>query len=304
MARILCIGIAVIDYVFALAELPRPGEKNFTDTMAIVGGGIAANAAVAVRRLGGEAMLATRLGDDLIAEETISGLAAEGVDCRLAVKHAGCRSSLSAVAVDRRGERMLFNFKDSKLPALPDWLPATLPAGVDGVLADTRWEAGATHMLTLARAAGRPAMLDVDRKPADPALLAAATHLAFSQRALHETTGIADAGAAFRAYAATSAQWLAVTDGARGCWYREAGTESPIVHVPAFKVMAVDTLGAGDTWHGAVILALAEGCDTAAAIRFGRAAAALKCTRFGGRAGIPTRAEVDHFLTMAPEDRP
>ena len=59
---------------------------------------------------------------------------------------------------------------------------------------------------------------------------------------------------------------------------------------------AVDTLGAGDVWHGAFALRLAEGADELTAIRFASAAAALKCTRPGGRMGAPSRAEVAAFL--------
>jgi sugar/nucleoside kinase (ribokinase family) len=64
----------------------------------------------------------------------------------------------------------------------------------------------------------------------------------------------------------------------------------------AFPITAVDTLGAGDTFHGAFSLALVEGSDTNQAMRFAAAAAALKCTRFGGISGTPTRSEVDAFL--------
>jgi sulfofructose kinase len=63
---------------------------------------------------------------------------------------------------------------------------------------------------------------------------------------------------------------------------------------------AVDTLGAGDTWHGAFAVALADGLSEDEAVRFASAAAALKCTRFGGRDGAPSRREVDRFLAGAP----
>jgi sulfofructose kinase len=69
--------------------------------------------------------------------------------------------------------------------------------------------------------------------------------------------------------------------------------------VPVFAIRAVDTLGAGDALHGGFALALAAGRGEAAALRF--AAAVLKCTRLGGSAGLPTRAEVDAF--MAQYDR-
>ena len=87
--------------------------------------------------------------------------------------------------------------------------------------------------------------------------------------------------------------FLAVTNGPDGVWWLENGRPR---HLAAFPIVAVDTLGAGDTFHGAFALALAEGCDLDRAMRFAAAAAALKCTRFGGISGTPTRGEVDAFL--------
>jgi sulfofructose kinase len=65
-----------------------------------------------------------------------------------------------------------------------------------------------------------------------------------------------------------------------------------------FKVNAVDTLAAGDVLHAGMALALAEGCDELTAMRFGSAAAAIKCSRFGGSMGAPKRAEVDALLAQ------
>jgi sugar/nucleoside kinase (ribokinase family) len=70
-----------------------------------------------------------------------------------------------------------------------------------------------------------------------------------------------------------------------------------VLHLPAFPVVAVETLGAGDTFHGAYALALAEGVGVAEALRFAAAAAALRCTRSGGRAALPSRAEVMALLS-------
>jgi sulfofructose kinase len=69
-----------------------------------------------------------------------------------------------------------------------------------------------------------------------------------------------------------------------------------IRRVPAFETEVVDTLGAGDIWHGAFALSLGEGRREPDAARFANAAAAIKCTRFGGRAGAPTRHEVEQFM--------
>jgi sulfofructose kinase len=71
-----------------------------------------------------------------------------------------------------------------------------------------------------------------------------------------------------------------------------------VCHEPAFKVEAVETNGAGDVWHGALAAAILEGQPMRAAVRFANAAASLKCARRGGRAGIPSRAEIDALLTL------
>jgi sulfofructose kinase len=73
-----------------------------------------------------------------------------------------------------------------------------------------------------------------------------------------------------------------------------------IRHVPGFEVDVVDTLGAGDVWHGAFALALAEGRPEREAVRFASAAAAIKVQRRGSRTGAPTRSELDAFLRSRP----
>ena len=84
--------------------------------------------------------------------------------------------------------------------------------------------------------------------------------------------------------------FVAVTGGAAGTWWfdRAAGSSR---HVAAPKIKAVDTLAAGDVFHGAFAVGLAEAMPVEQALRFASAAAALKCLRFGGRLGAPDRAE-------------
>ncbi len=134
--------------------------------------------------------------------------------------------------------------------------------------------------------------LDLAARPHDP-LLALGTHVIASSEALRATAGGGDLGAGLKLLAAHVPGFLAVTDGANGVFWLESGA---LRHMPAFAVTAVDTLGAGDVFHAGFTLALVEGSDIPGALRFACAAAALKCTRFGGAAGAPMRAEVDAFL--------
>jgi sugar/nucleoside kinase (ribokinase family) len=140
-----------------------------------------------------------------------------------------------------------------------------------------------------------PVVIDLDlaSRPDDP-LFARGTHIIASAEALRATTGEGDLGKGLKRLADHLSGFLAVTDGANGLYWQDDGA---LHHMPAFAVSAIDTLGAGDAFHGAFALALAEGRAIEAALRFASAAAALKCTRFGGAAGAPTRREVDIFLT-------
>ncbi|KAA2242283.1 PfkB family carbohydrate kinase [Salinarimonas soli] len=297
MPNILCAGIATLDQIFRLDAMPSRAEKYRATDLAVTGGGTAANAAVAMARLGARVGLFATLGDDPIGHQIREGLSREGVDTDGLRLLPGHRSPLSAILVDGAGERMIISHADPALPRDTDWLPSTLPAGIDGVLGDTRWQEGSAHLFRLARAAGKPAVLDGDRAPTVvPGLVDLATHVAFSLQGLRDLTGEGDARRALRAFGPRPGTWIAVTNGDEGVfWWRDG----EIAHRPAFRVPVVDTLGAGDTWHGAFTVRLAEGADEAEAIRFASAAAALKCTRFGGRDGAPGRTEVETFLAHA-----
>lgn len=302
MTTVLCVGHAVQDYVFSVVDLPRLAVKHQASALLRVGGGPAATAAVAVARLGGRALLAARVGDDAVAGEMIAELESWGVDCTHVRRLAGHCSSLSAVMVDRRGERMIVNYLDQDMPAAAGWLPAPQAVGADAVLADSRWPEGAARALAAARAAGIPGVLDADMPvvPGDDTLQAA-THVAFSAEALSDYTGTGDCVHGLRVAAARLGRWCCVTVGAEGVYVLDDGS---LFHFPGHPVEVVDTLGAGDTWHGAFALALAEGADWRDAVRFASAAAALKVQRPGGRAGVPSRVEVDDFQRQAGKPAP
>ena len=124
----------------------------------------------------------------------------------------------------------------------------------------------------------------------------------FSRDGLVGTTGEPDLVAGLhRIRSEEEGHWIAVTDGPNGVYWL-CGDQ--VCHAPAFPVDAVDTLGAGDAFHGAFALALAEGADEPTAVVFASATAALKCTRPGGRDGFPTRGQVAAFHHQAAPRTP
>lgn len=287
--RVICLGHAALDQTWQVESLlTRGNEKLRAGGYHVVGGGMAATAAVAVARLGGKAAFWGRAGADIAGEAMKRELIDEGVDADGLRLVAGGQSSISAIIIDPAGERQLVNFRGD-LPDDAGWLPLDTIAGASAVLVDPRWPTGALALFKAARAAGVPTVLDGDVTETDAFrhLLPLTDHAIFSENGLAQFTGCPLAEGLARA-ATYGCRIVAVTRGAEGVTWIEDGA---VHHQLAFAVTAVNTNGAGDTFHGAYALASGAGLRTHDAFSFAAAAAALKCTRPGTRAGIPRLAE-------------
>lgn len=300
--RILCIGIPVRDLIFRVEAVPERGSKANATHLAEICGGNALNAAIAMARLGGRAAFAGPMGD---AGETSSGfildqMAAEGIDATHIVRIPGAATPVSAIIIDATGERTLTIYRDPALWSVKLSDADELLADCRAVLVESRCGAFCIDLCAEARRRGIPVIVGVDRAMAlSDGLLTAASHLLFASEQVQETAGIADDGEALKRLAGMTPAFLAATRGPRGTiWLNQAGI---LEETPAFPVEAVDTLGAGDVFHGASTLRLAEGGGIREALRFAAAAAALKCTRHGGGPAAPQRAEVEGFLSNLPQ---
>ena len=177
-------------------------------------------------------------------------------------------------------------------------------SAADIVLADNRFPQFVRPICEAARRRDLRVVLDADKTTApDDPLFGIATLVIFSAECLSATTGLLDRAEALRAVARHTGAFLAVSDGPNDILFIAAGVVRPM---PVFRVRAVDTLAAGDALHGGFALALAEGAEEAAALRFGAAVAGVKCTRIGGAGGMPRRAEVapGELAGGAPSSKP
>jgi sulfofructose kinase len=296
--RILCAGIIVLDEVFRVEEFPRPDGKVQAKGFFVVNGGCAANAAVAIARLGGRAALAGPMGgpqgEDDNGDRVLRALKRERVDCTFCQRIPGLATALSAIFMNARGDRTIVTYRDERIAATTPVNPEAAVAAADAVLADNRYPAFVQSICEAARRARLPVVLDGDRPTVeDDPLFGLATHVIFSSECLRETTGVADLADGLKRIARHTEAFLAVSNGPSDIIYLENGA---LGHLPVFKVIAVDTLGAGDAFHGGFALALAEGQSEVEAMRFGAATAGIKCTRLGGSAGAPKRTEVEALL--------
>ncbi|CNF09522.1 sugar kinase [Yersinia frederiksenii] len=295
MTRIACVGITVQDRLYYLATLPDGGGKYVAHDYREIGGGPAATAAVAAARLGAQVDFIGRVGDDATGNALLAELESYGVNTRLSRRYANARSSQSAILVDGQGERIIINHPSPDLPDDAQWLMEIDFSLYDVVLADVRWHQGVLTAFTLARQAGVTTLLDADVTPQDiRPLVALADHAAFSEPGLQRMTGENDTDMALLSATNDTNGHVYVTRGQKGCYWLEDGQQQ---HQPGFKVDVVDTTGAGDVFHGALAVALGQKSTIALAVRYANAVAALKCTRPGGRAGIPDCDQTDSFLT-------
>jgi sugar/nucleoside kinase (ribokinase family) len=294
--KILCSGIAVQDIVMRVQSFPAPGTKVAASEFIITGGGCAANAAVAIARLNGHVAFAGPLGGgaDAVSNRILSDLQKEGVDCSGVERIDGGSASVSLILLDATGEKTIATRRGIKLG---DTLPkdaAKLVVDAAAVLVDNRFSEFVTAVCRAAHARKIPIVIDLDQatKLDDP-LLALGTHVVASAEALLGMAGSSDYKEALKALAEHLSGFVALTDGPKGVYWLEGGE---LRHLPAFKVDVIDSLGAGDAFHGGFTQALVEGRALPDTLRFASATAALKCTKFGGASAAPTRAEVDAFL--------
>lgn len=296
MIRIACVGIAVMDRIYYVEGLPTEGGKYVAKRYTEVGGGPAATAAVAAAKLGAQVDFIGRVGDDDTGNSLLAELESLGVNTRYTRCYAGAKSSQSAIMVDAQGERIIVNYPSPDL--LPDvaWLNEIDFSQWDVVLADVRWHEGARQAFTLARQAGVMTVLDGDVTPQDISeLVALSDHAAFSEPGLARLTGINDSEAGLKQAKTLTNGHVYVTRGSEGCDWIKNNT---LQHQSGFKVDVVDTTGAGDVFHGALAFSLAGGDAPEEAVRFASGVAALKCTRPGGRAGIPDCDQTRSFLSL------
>ena len=298
--HVLCIGMPVRDLTFRIEELPERGFKVNASHFDEICGGNALNAAIGIARLGGRASICGPMGDgrETSSRYIFDKLAHEGIDTKHLVHMPGLVTPISNIMIDPSGERTIVTFRDPELwkVRLPD--VDTLLADCDAILTENRCAEFCTDLCVEARRRGIPVIVDVDRTMSlREGLLTASSHLVFSSEALQSTAGVANDADALLKIAKLTPSFLAGTQGPQGTlWLDDRQT---LQQTPAFPVHTVDTLGAGDVFHGAFALAITEKQDLPQALRFASAAAALKCTRFGGAYAAPQRAEVEALLSQS-----
>lgn len=291
--RLLCVGALTHDTIMRFDTLPAGSGKFIPIEALQIAAGMAASAAASASRQGADVSLWASVGDDALASELIAEMAEEGVDCAAVRRVPGARSAVATILVDAAGERMILAHYDPRAQADPSEIPYPDLSNFDAVLVDVRWPGAADLALRAAKAAGIAAILDADVAPSAvlERLLPLASHIVASEPAAAILCGAGvPADEAVLALAKRTGAFVALTAGKTGAFWLDVATGC-IRHTRAPSIVPVDTLAAGDVFHGCFAVGVAEGWAMAEVIAFASAAAALKCQEFGGRLGAPNRTE-------------
>ena len=296
---VLGFGAVAVDDLLYVDEYPQAEQKVHVRYRQRQCGGLTGTALVAAARLGARAAYVGVLGDDELSQAVAEGFRREGIDLSYCVRRPDARPAHSTIIVDEtRGTRTIFSSVDGLIGPDPSLPEAEVIRAARVLVIDHHGLEGTLRAVQIARQSAVQVVADFERDPGPPfeGLLALVDHLIVSERFAREQTGESDAPAAARALESPHRKAVVVTCGRSGCWYLGGATGEVPRHCPAFPVDVIDTTGCGDVFHGAYAAALAEGVDLPARVVFASAVAALKATRRGGQAGIPSRGAVDEFL--------
>ena len=300
---VVCVGLATLDVIGRVDRLPGTDERVVADAATTGVGGGAAIAAVALARLGVPVAFVGRVGDDDAGRRIQGELAAEGVDVR-ALRTAGRETPFSIVLVEAgTGARSI-------VPWRGDLGALDLDAVAIELCADAAWvhsdHVGFAGVRGLRRDGANPRLsLDAGNPIADLRLDAVDLFAPTEAALLARQPGLALEDALL-ATLNEGPSVVVATRGAKGSAgaIREPNGAARIVFAPVASgptAPIVSTLGAGDVFHGALLAALVDGRDLAAAMQFANVAAALSCRALDGRSAIPTRVELEAHLEAALE---
>jgi len=302
-APITVVGSLNMDFVVKVAKLPLPGETVLGGGFRTIPGGKGANQACAAGKLGGRVRMVGRVGDDVFGEELRTSLAAAGVDTAAVLATEGTPSGVALIFVQAGGQNQIVVASGANGRLAAADVARALEA-TDGGFLLLQLESPLETVEAAASAGRRQGMrVLLDPAPARPlpdALLERVDILTPNETEamvlLDRREGsvtLAEAPEVARALLRRGTRSVVLKLGENGAFLDEGEGGR---HFPGLKVEAVDATAAGDTFNGALAVALAEGKPMAEAIAFANVAAALSVTRLGAQASIPARGEVEAAL--------
>ena len=298
-AHIVVIGSSNTDMTIKTSQLPRPGETVLGGDFYMLQGGKGATQAVAVARMGGRTSFLCKVGNDPFGQASIASYKAEGIDTSYAITTDQAPSGVALITVDRAAENCIVVAPGANALLTAEEIDAAEALIADASLVLMQMEIPIQtimHATALAARHGVKVVLNPAPAAPIPENLYPMLHLITPNRTEAESlTGIRihDPESARRAadvLTEKGVERVVITLGSEGALIKEGNRYE---HIPAQRVEAIDTTAAGDTFNGALCVALVEGRTLAEAVSFASRASAIAVTRLGAQASIPHRSEVE-----------
>jgi len=282
-----------MDLVVTSSRRPGAGETVLGESFKTVPGGKGANQAVAAARLGGDVTMIGRVGDDAFGQDILNNFKANAVNTQN-VKPVTHLESGTAHIILAEGDNSIVFVEAANREVTPAYVDqsAELIRDADIVLIQQEIpEETVVHVSTLCAEYGTPLLLNpAPARTVPQEVIDKATYITPNEHEAEILFQGMSPAEALRLYP----NKLFITEGSKGVRYFDGEQE---ILVPTYKVEAVDTTGAGDTFNAAFAVALAEGKPLQESIRFANRAASLSVTKFGAQGGMPTRDEVEESLS-------
>lgn len=300
--KLVVLGSINADHILNIDQFPRPGETVIGKQYSVAFGGKGANQAVAAGRSGADIAFIACVGNDDIGERVREQLASDNIDTQPVEAIDGTTTGVALIFVNGDGENVIGINAGANASVTPDYLDRYQQQVIDASALLMQLESPLETVIAAARLA-RQHQTEVILNPAPACelpdeLLSLLTMITPNETEAEKLTGIQvkddeSAACASAALHKKGIETVIITLGSRGVWLSQKNAGKL---VPGFKVKAVDTIAAGDTFNGALLTALLEGKDMDSAVRFAHAAAAIAVTRAGAQPSVPWRHEIDAFL--------
>ncbi|MDH5201931.1 MAG: sugar kinase [Nitrospirota bacterium] len=288
------IGQCSLDYLALVDSFPEADTKNEVLQWEEQGGGPVATALVALSRLGIKCRFHGIIGDDLAGEKIRKSLIDEHVDVKGLLKRDSVSSQFAFIIIENSGKRTIFWKRPSGDELRPEELGVDFLKHCNFLLLDGLMKDSSLYAAKKAKSMNIPVMLDAGRVREGMLDIAKFCDYVVASEEFAKDLGWSENPEIFwKKLKKLRLNIVTITLGSRGSI---TFLKDKYFYIPAFRVETVDTTGAGDVFHGGYIFGILQGWNIMHTVRFASALAAMKCTKVGGRSGIPSLNEVLKYL--------
>jgi len=302
MKKIVVIGSSNVDLLMKMDHLPEKGETVTDAEFFQVYGGKGANQAVAAARAGGNVAFVNCVGEDAYTPQMVQNYKNDGIDTRFVFQEKGIASGHALIMIGGEGMNYLSVAPGANYKLTPQKIDEAMPVIDEAAMIVMQYEIPEEtikYVIDLANQKNIPVLWNcAPARAFDLSYIPKINILVLNEVEAGFLAGIpveneSDAEEAAQKLVDSGVEKVIITLGSKGAF---VVTKTEKVSVPAFKVEAVDTTAAGDTFCGAFSVALVEGKSLKDALQFASAAAAISVTRIGAQPSAPNRLEIDDFL--------